>query len=409
MKLLYVVEDRWPPFRADVVELFAHQLSSRGHEIHWVMRRSLDGEQPIERRLRWHGQPVDLPLRTRGSWRVLAEMWADIRLLRLAWRGRFDVIQVRDRYLVALWAWLAARLTGARFVFWMSYPFAESKLQQARQGYVRRRWAVALKGRLIAFVLYRLVLPLADHAFVQSERMKADVAAEGIDPRKMTVVPMGIRADQVLQPDDARAPDRERPLLLYLGILMRLRQTEMLVRVLARVRQRYPQTRLRFVGEGVTASDRQAILDEATRLGLLQAVELTGFVPMAEAWVHVREADICFSPFYPTPVLQSTSPTKLIEYMALAKCVVANDHPEQTQVLADAGMGPTVPWDEEAFAQAALALLDEPEAARARAARGPEWVRAHRTYDVIAEQVHLRYEALLGHAPLDLVRAADRR
>ena len=384
MKILYVVEDRWPPFRADVVELFAHQLAARGHEVHWAMRRG-PGVQVPGRCTTWHGQAVHLPRVARRPWRALAELMADLRLLRLAWQGRFDVIQVRDRYAVALWAWLVARLTGARFTFWMSYPFAESKLEQARQGYVARPWLVALKGHLIRLLLYRMVLPLCDHAFVQSERMKDDVAAEGIAPERMTPVPMGIRAEEVGTAADARAPDTARPLLLYLGILMRLRQTEMLVRVLEIVRRRYPGARLRFVGEGVSPSDRQAILDEAARLGLTDAVEVTGFLPMAQAWQHVREADICFSPFYPTPVLQSTSPTKLIEYMALAKCVVANHHPEQTQVLASAGMGDTVPWDEQAFAAAAMALLDDPEAARARAARGPDWVRAHRTYEVIAD------------------------
>jgi glycosyltransferase involved in cell wall biosynthesis len=76
--------------------------------------------------------------------------------------------------------------------------------------------------------------------------------------------------------------------------------------------------------------------------------------------------------------------------------VVANEHPEQTQILADSGMGPTVPWDEAAFADAVVALLADPEAARARAALGPDWVRAHRTYGVIAAQVDAVYRDLLS-------------
>ena len=37
----------------------------------------------------------------------------------------------------------------------------------------------------------------------------------------------------------------------------------------------------------------------------------------SEALRYVQEADVCTSPFYPTPILQSTSPTKLVEYMSL--------------------------------------------------------------------------------------------
>jgi glycosyltransferase involved in cell wall biosynthesis len=399
--MLYVVEDRFPPFRADVVELFARQLRERGHRIDWMMRRGPQSmTQPA--RTEWFGSAVFLSPGTarRGAagrlLRAVRETWGDLCLLPIALRSRYDVIQVRDRFAVAPWAWLAAKLSGAKFTFWMSYPYAESKLDQARNGFVPHPRLTWLRGHLIRLLLYRVVLPLADHIFVQSQRMKEDVAREGIPSSKMTPVSMGIRADRVGSAGDARPPATERPLLLYLGILMRLRQTEMLVRVLDRVRRVYPDARLRYVGEGQHPSDRQAIVDEAARLGLSDAVEVTGFLPMEQAWRHVEEADICFSPFYPIPVLQSTSPTKLIEYMAMAKCIVANEHPEQSQVLVASGVGRPVPWDESAFADAVVELLANPAAACERASRGPDYVRRHRTYDVIADGVETVY--------LDLVR-----
>ena len=107
-------------------------------------------------------------------------------------------------------------------------------------------------------------------------------------------------------------------------------------------------------------------------------------------------------PYYLAPYLLSTSPTKLIEYMAMAKPIVANDHPEQTRVMAESGVGRTVPWDEQAFADEVCALLDDPELSRERAAKGPEYVRKHRTYDVIGRQVDRIYrERILGqeHSP----------
>jgi glycosyltransferase involved in cell wall biosynthesis len=224
--------------------------------------------------------------------------------------------------------------------------------------------------------------------------MKEDVAREGIPPARMTPVPMGIKAEQVGRAEDARAPDAHAPVLLHLGIILRLRQTEMLVRVLTRVRERFPGARLRYVGEGQQPGDRKAIENEAARLGLGDAVEVTGFLPMEQAWAHVKQADICFSPFYPIPILLSTSPTKLIEYMAMAKCIVANEHPEQCQIMADSGVGRCIPWDEQAFADEVCRLLDDPEAARVAASRGPDWVRAHRTYDVIANLVEAKLKQI---------------
>lgn len=401
MRMLYVAEDRYPPFRADVVELFATQLAGRGHQIDWLMRRGADALR-LPPTVDWLGNRVFLAPGSgrRGVLgrlvRTLREAWGDLRLLPLAWKGRYQVIQVRDRFFVAPWAWLCARLTGARFVFWMSYPYGESKIDQARNGFVPHPMLTRWHGRVICWLLYRIVLPLADHVFVQSQRMLEDVAAHGIPARKMTAVPMGIRAAQVGRADQARAPDNRQPLILHLGVIMRLRQSEMLVRVLHRVRVRYPRARLRYVGEGQTPGDRTAVLREAGRLGLADAVEVTGFMPIEQAWQEVEKADICISPFFPIPVLMSTSPTKLIEYLAMAKCVVASDHPEQRQVLADSGAGLLVDWDEDAFAAAIVRLLDDPEAARAMAARGPGYVARHRTYDVIARDVEQAYATLLA-------------
>ena len=183
---------------------------------------------------------------------------------------------------------------------------------------------------------------------------------------------------------------------MHLGVIQKIRHSDMLVRALGLVRRRYPGATLVYVGEGQQQADRQVVESEAARLGLGNAVTVTGFLPMETAWEYVKRADICFSPYYPIPVLLSTSPTKLIEYMAMAKCIVANEHPEQCWVMEESGVGRCIPWSEQDFAEEVCRLLDDPEAARTAAARGPDWVRAHRTYDVIADQVEACYAALLA-------------
>jgi glycosyltransferase involved in cell wall biosynthesis len=110
-------------------------------------------------------------------------------------------------------------------------------------------------------------------------------------------------------------------------------------------------------------------------------------LPQEQALRYVLEADVCVSPFYPTPILNSTSPTKLIEYMAMGKAVVANDHPEQRLVIEQSGAGFCVPYQENAFAEATLRLLRQPELARAMGQRGREYAVRHRAYGIIADLV----------------------
>lgn len=117
-------------------------------------------------------------------------------------------------------------------------------------------------------------------------------------------------------------------LLLHLRVVMQLRQSEMLVRALQKVRLRYPDTRLLYVGEGQLSSDRQAVEEGAFRLGLSNAVTATGFLPMEQAWELVKRADISLPAIAPISVFLVSSPTKLIEYMVMAKCIIANELPE---------------------------------------------------------------------------------
>lgn len=83
MKMLYIVEDRFPPFRSDVVELFAKQMTSRGHQINWLMQRGADMFN-LSSPTHWLGNTVYLTPRSKYKGlpgRVLNNlmgMWGDL-------------------------------------------------------------------------------------------------------------------------------------------------------------------------------------------------------------------------------------------------------------------------------------------------------------------------------------------
>jgi glycosyltransferase involved in cell wall biosynthesis len=202
---------------------------------------------------------------------------------------------------------------------------------------------------------------------------------------------MGIRLDS-RTPAAAAAPPRSRipagePAFVYLGTLGRERRIDFLLRVLTRVRAEIPQVKLYLVGKGERPEDDEFLAQEARRLGVLPSVVFVGQLPQQEALCYVQDADVCVSPFYPTPILNSTSPTKLVEYMAMGKAVVANTHPEQQLLIDQSGGGYCVPYEEDAFAEAIVTLLRAPDLARAMGERGRRYVIEHRAYGVIATGV----------------------
>jgi len=401
-KMFYIIADSYPAWRSDVIELFGRDLALRGLSTTWNMRR---GEAGLCATVRQGEQVVHLPAslgRRTAAAKIadrLLEAACEVRwFFRLVLGVRYDIIQVRDgRYLAGLWAWLAARATGARFVYWLSFPFPENDAEKSRLTHGWRRLFLAGRARATGWWLYRLLLPLADHVFVQSRQMLEDLAGYGVARKKMTAVPMGV-PQRLLK----RGHENSTPVvpgrIAYLGTMASVRRLQVILEAFAVVHRRCPGATLLMVGDGDHPGERVALEQLAARSGLGGAVTFTGAVPMEQAWAHAATAEVCLSPFYPTFVLRSTSPTKLVEYMALGRPVVANDHPEQAAILGESGAGLCVPWGIEKFAEAMVWLLEHPLQAKAMGARGPAWVAANRTYPVIAEAVWHKYGEILGNA-----------
>ncbi len=395
-RLLYVVGGRRAAPRVDVAVLFGEHLGRTLFDIDWVV---FDPEpSPAWREDAWNGAHACWIGRPAGEgWRAAVqvkfiELAADLRTFRMALRGDYDLIQVRDKFVAALLCLFAARLRGRRFTYWLSYPFPESRVLDAREGRARIPALSWLAGKLSGWLLYRIIMPRADHVFVQSEQMRQDVAAMGIRLEKMTPVPMGVDEALLDFPRQTVEPDT----VLYLGTLARVRRLEVLLEAMLHVRKARPHARLLFVGEGDSPQDRAYLEAEANRLGIAEAVEFTGRMPMRDALARVVRAAVCVSPFYPTFVLRSTSPTKLIEYMVLGRPVVANDHPEQAEVIAASKAGICVEWSVGAFSTAIIDLLRDPEMAEKMGARGPFYVQGNRTYLAISSSLEFIYNQLLA-------------
>lgn len=400
---MILAEDKFPPFRVDVATLFGSKLAGMNYRIDWILQSEADCAKAY--RVEWGGGEALVAATDNGLCRVnrlkkhLLKFINELRLCRLSRRNRYQIIQVKDDFIPALLAIPAARLTGAKFVYWLSYPLPESDIYQARSGTARYPMLYLIRGTVYKFLLYKIILPAAVHVFVQSEQMKKDVAGMGINLKKITAVPMGVEIEKI--PYQQTDPGVQlnshagaEKIILYLGTLLKMRRLDFLLNVLAQVLEKEETARLYFVGDGEDPTDRFFLQEKAKELNIEDHVVFTGFLPMAEAWEYVRRAEVCVSPFYPTFILNSTSPTKLIEYMAMGKPVVANDHPEQSLVISESNGGLCVPYEVGAFADAILAILRNPAMGAAMGENGRRYVTEHRTYDVIAQAVHQKYQQI---------------
>jgi len=320
----------------------------------------------------------------------------DFRVFSLVRKAQYDVIQVKDKYFAAVLALFAARMRGVKFCYWLAYPHAEANLHVAKHGMARYPILYRLRGISMGFLLYRVILPRADHVFVQSEQMKKDIAARGIGTAKMTPIPGSLTLDSIPY-REGEDPGPEGPIVLYVGTLNRKRRLEFVIRVFRRVLDAIPAATLWMVGGGVNPEDEEVLGEEIRNQGIdPERVTFFGEVPMSHVWQYIERSAVCLSPIYPSFILNQGSPTKLIEYMAMARPVIANEeNPEQAQVLADSSAGLSRPWDEPQFAAAVVELLSDPHRARQMGEDGRVWVESHRTSTVMADVVENKYRELL--------------
>ena len=399
MHLLYLTAEQWPTFRPDVIALFGKYLPREGVTCDLVTERDLASADRPD--VPWGaGRAILCRVPRNRAGHYLTKCWHNLRILAGIKAAEYDAIQVRDMSITALAGLLIARAKGIRFYYWLSFPQSEGQIERARSRGMKggmRFWFPLMQGMFGKWLLYRIVLPRADHVFVQSRQMQSDVAREGIPERKMTPVPMGVdletaSPENIVRADDPRLHGKR--VVAYLGTLDPQRRIEVLLKMLALIVPLLPDVRLLLVGDTEDAAHRAWLKAEVERLDIADYVIWTGWLPASEGWSYIRTAEIGLSPFPRGFLLDSASPTKAVEYMALGLPVIANDSPDQAQVIEESGAGLCVPLEPAAFAEAVVSLLESPETRERMGRRGRQYVAEKRGYDSLSRSVAAVYRRL---------------
>lgn len=399
-KILFIAADKFPPFRADISSLFADKLVKKGYKIDWLLQSETNCSSSYT--TEWHGGNAFVGPADNGASflrrlkKNIQNLLHDLTVFHHTTARTYDFVVVRDKFIAALFAILASKIAKFNFIFWLSYPFPESDLYEIKDGTARYPILYFIRGHFRKFVLYNIIFPLSAHVFVQTPYMKSVIVrCYGMPAKKMTPVPMGVNMEKIPYfgySNNGEPQNRKK--IVYLGTLLKTRKLDFLIRVFHKVKIQFEQADLILVGGGEDEADERLLISEIKNLGLTDSVKMTGMLPQKEAWQYLKEADVCVSPICPSPILDCGSPTKLIEYMAMGKAVVANDHPEQKEILTECPAGICVPWEEDAFANAILKLLVDPEICASFGLQGRDFIAKHRSYTAISEIVHRKLNSI---------------
>lgn len=207
--------------------------------------------------------------------------------------------------------------------------------------WVNRHWGKALKYEALSERIEWLNLIAADLIVVVSKAMQDELVGRGLNKNKILVNPNGVNPDRYSPAVDGGGVRRRyglvgKTVLGFIGTFGRWHGAEVLAEAFGLLLKTHPRylgnVRLLMIGDGVMMPEVKRRLAAS---GAGTASILTGLIPQEEGPQHLAACDILVSPHVPNP--DGTpffgSPTKLFEYMAMGKGIVASDLDQIGEVL----------------------------------------------------------------------------
>jgi glycosyltransferase involved in cell wall biosynthesis len=251
--------------------------------------------------------------------------------------------------------------------------------------WVARHWSTPMMFEGLADRIECANLRRADLVVVVSQPLRDEVVARGISPDRVLINSNAVDPTRYHPTIDggpvrARLGLEGKLVIGFIGTFGPWHGAEVLAQTVRPVAARLPQAHFLFVGDG---SGIVRVREIIARDGVGDRVTLAGLVPQEEGPAYLAACDILASPHVPNPDGSRFfgSPTKLFEYMAMGKGIVASKLEQIGEILSHQKTAWLVtPGSPDELAEGILALAHDAglrsalgEAARAEAVERHTW------------------------------------
>ncbi|MGZ8527272.1 MAG: glycosyltransferase family 4 protein [Candidatus Limnocylindrales bacterium] len=346
----------------------AEALVARGRPVEVIaLRRPDDGREGVLNGVRitrldiqrHQGAGLSVYLREYLSFLVRAG-WTATRANR---RRGYAVVQVHSLPDFLVFAALPLKLVGVKVILDLheAMPeFFKTRFPSVRSPLVRR----------LLLLQERVSIALADRVFAVNELMAERLLDLGVAPGKLTIVPNSPNLDLFDPSAHPRRAFREDGSLrvVYTGAITPTYELDVSVDAIARLASERPDldVRLELYGRG---DSEQALRARIARHGIADRVAFHGRIPIEAVPAAVAAADIGIAPTRLDAFTAVSLSTKVFEYGAMGKPVVASRLPLIERTFAAEAVLTSPAGEASAIAAAIARLADVPLEREARVAR----------------------------------------
>jgi glycosyltransferase involved in cell wall biosynthesis len=235
--------------------------------------------------------------------------------------------------------------------------------------------------------LERYVYNRAVRVVTVTLHLKNYIESFGVPEARVRVLPSGVdstmfspgpRNDRLLSAWGIQQGD---PVILFMGTIYKFCGLDRIIRDFPGLLARHPRSKLLIVGCGEGEAALKAL---AIQVGVSGNVVFGGLHPYAALPDIIRSSDVCINPFELNPITRDILPTKLFQYLACKKPVVATPLPGTMPFLSGEEHG-MIYCSQESFVDCVADLLDDPRRQELLGGKGVAVTTANYDWKRIAE------------------------
>jgi len=314
-KICYICYRRFPDTN---FEHYSKAVSDSGYDVTIVSYQ--DKDQKISE-TRDNRKIIRIALPGNSSERKSALFFIS-RVIKILNRNHFSIVHIHNscRYFSLI---KILTFKKAKFLYHItSYPISSSKMKAYK--------------KMIENFLQSLFI---DKIIVQSEELREKLIGTRNLKRTM-VVPVGF-SQKIFYPVGKAKRQRMRqsfsinedqPLLVYCGVIAKLRQLDRLLEAFRQVIRTYPDVKLLMVGDGNVLEDLKKL---SVTLGISKSTIFTGRVPHQDVANYIGMADIGISYIPINENYNYNPPLKTFEYLACGLPTIATSTESNRRIIKD--------------------------------------------------------------------------
>jgi len=390
LNILYFPGDDYPAFRSEITELFCKEIPDNGHNVHLVMfkRKNSIHKMPSLSNLTYHLIEINKWKYKTFIFNRFIKFIYIINLKSCAEKiiknEKIDLIIARDNPELGMLADILSKIYSIPFVFQMTSLFPEMRKILIKYKPSFRAVVRYIKGILEEKIFHKLIRD-CDLFLPISKAMQSHFKKK-YPGKKMIPVPLHAPRDFIDYKKVEKYNKDNR--IIYVGQISLLREFDFFIEMLKKVKRIHEDVELILLGPIMYSGLEQELRKKAKDFGVIENLKFLGEVSKSEVPDFVVGAVLGLSPIPPTKAYRMSSPTKVVEYLALGVPTVANREIEdQRSVIEESAGGFAVPYDTDEFAEKITYLLDNPEVAEKMGKAGRKWIKRNRTYGLMAEKL----------------------